>query len=230
MSNPILLSFAGLLLLVNTACSSKSIGATGASAPPEVRVVTVSQRDVPIYREWIGTLDGFVNADIKAQVSGYLSSRPTPRARSFQGPAAVSDRSPSLPGGAGPGARPARAGPGPVGAGARPVAQAEAQVAVAEANQRRTQLDVDRYTPLAQQQAITQQDLDNATQNNMAAKAQLQARAQVETAKAQIIAATAASKSARPPSRRRASISDSPASRRRSTASRESPSSRSERS
>jgi membrane fusion protein (multidrug efflux system) len=71
-------------------------------------------------------------------------------------------------------------------------------VAVAEANQRRTQLDVDRYTPLAQQQAITQQDLDNATQNNMAAKAQLQAaRAAVETARAQITASTAAVESAK---------------------------------
>lgn len=77
-------------------------------------------------------------------------------------------------------------------------AQAEAQVAVAEANQRRTQLDVDRYTPLAQQQAITQQDLDNATQNNLAAKAQLQAaKAQVETAKAQITAGLAAVQSAK---------------------------------
>jgi RND family efflux transporter MFP subunit len=78
------------------------------------------------------------------------------------------------------------------------LAEAEAQVAVAEANQRRTQLDVDRYTPLAQQRAITQQDLDNATQNNMASKAQVQVtRAQVETAKAQITATQAAVQSAR---------------------------------
>ena len=69
---------------------------------------------------------------------------------------------------------------------------------VAEANQHRTQLDVDRYTPLAQQQAITQQDLDNATQNNLAAKAQVQAAAaQVETAKAQIISADANVQSAK---------------------------------
>ena len=81
---------------------------------------------------------------------------------------------------------------------ARSLSQAEAGVAVAEANQRRVQLDVDRYTPLAQAQAITQQDLDNATQNNMAAKAQLQAaQAQVETAKAQITASTAAVESAK---------------------------------
>src|SRR5205807_5615711 len=75
--------------------------------------------------------------------------------------------------------------------------QATAQVAVAEANQGRTQLDVDRYTPLAKQQAITQQDLDNATQNNLASKAQVQAaKAQIETARAQIQAATAAVQSA----------------------------------
>ena len=69
--------------------------------------------------------------------------------------------------------------------------QAEAQVSVAEANQVRTQLDADRYVPLAKQQAITQQDLDNAVQNNLAAKAQVQsAKAQVETARAQIQAAS----------------------------------------
>jgi membrane fusion protein (multidrug efflux system) len=77
------------------------------------------------------------------------------------------------------------------------LAQAEAQVAVADANQHRVQLDVDRYTPLFQQHAITEQDLDNSVQNNMAAKAQLQAaKAQVETDKAQITAATAAVQSA----------------------------------
>ncbi len=69
---------------------------------------------------------------------------------------------------------------------------------VAEANQRRTQLDVDRYIPLAQQQAITTQDLDNATQNNLAAKAQVQsAQAQVATSRAQIVAANAAVQSAK---------------------------------
>jgi len=40
--------------------------------PPEVRAATVEQRDLPIEREWIGTLDGLVNADIRAQVTGYL--------------------------------------------------------------------------------------------------------------------------------------------------------------
>src|SRR5438445_10500981 len=40
--------------------------------PPTVQVVDVVQHDVPIYGEWIGTLDGFVNADIKPQVTGYV--------------------------------------------------------------------------------------------------------------------------------------------------------------
>ena len=39
---------------------------------PGVEVVQVIQKDVPVYREWIGTLDGMVNAEIKAQVTGYL--------------------------------------------------------------------------------------------------------------------------------------------------------------
>ena len=40
--------------------------------PPVVEVAPVNQKDVPIYSEWIGTLTGQVNADIKAQVTGYL--------------------------------------------------------------------------------------------------------------------------------------------------------------
>ena len=45
-----------------------------AAAPPplEVEVVSVEQTNVPIYKEWIGTTDGMVNAEIKAQVTGYL--------------------------------------------------------------------------------------------------------------------------------------------------------------
>ena len=45
------------------------------ATPPEVEVVAVEQKDVPIYRDWVGTLQGEVNATISAQVSGYLISR-----------------------------------------------------------------------------------------------------------------------------------------------------------
>jgi membrane fusion protein (multidrug efflux system) len=76
--------------------------------------------------------------------------------------------------------------------------QANAELASAEANQRKAQLDENRYVPLAQQQAVSQQDLDNATQTNLAAKAQVEAaRAHVETAKAQIEAASAAVEAAK---------------------------------
>jgi RND family efflux transporter MFP subunit len=177
--------------LVTTGCSKPT---NGAAAPPTaVEVIAVEQRDVPIYSEWIGTLDGFVNADIKAQVTGYLLEQAYQEGsfvkkgqllfqidpRPFQ--AALDQARGQL----------AQA-EGQVAQARAELAQAEAQVAVAVANQGRTQLDVERYTPLAQQQAITQQDLDNATQNNLAAKAQVQsAQAQVATARAQIIAATA---------------------------------------
>jgi membrane fusion protein (multidrug efflux system) len=73
------------------------------------------------------------------------------------------------------------------------LAQAQAQLAQSMANQRRAQMDVDKYAPLAKQQAITQQELDNAVQNNIAYTAQIEAsKAVVETAKAQIEANTAA--------------------------------------
>ena len=50
---------------------------SGPAAPPvpTVQVVQVIQRDVPIFHEWIGNLDGFVNAEIKPQVSGYVMAQ-----------------------------------------------------------------------------------------------------------------------------------------------------------
>src|ERR1700734_160989 len=66
-----LMWFVVAVLTVPAGCSGPTKGAT-TPEPQEVEVVEVQQRDVPIYSEWIGTLDGYVNADIKAQVSGYL--------------------------------------------------------------------------------------------------------------------------------------------------------------
>src|SRR5678816_346768 len=58
------------ITLLTGGCSQGTSAAN--PAPPTVEVVEVQQKDVPIYGEWIGTLDGLVNADIKAQVPGYL--------------------------------------------------------------------------------------------------------------------------------------------------------------
>src|SRR5580698_2005974 len=168
-------------------CTRSTSGAAS-PAPLDVQVVSVEQKDVPIYTEWIGTLDGLVNADIKAQVSGYLIRQAYTEgsfvkagqllfqidARPFE--AALEQARGQL-----------AQTEGQLAQAKAQLTLAAAQVAVSEANQKRTQLDVDRYTPLVEQQAITQQDLDNATQNNLASKAQVQsAAAQVATAKAQI--------------------------------------------
>jgi membrane fusion protein (multidrug efflux system) len=187
-------------LVMNTGCDAKGKDAANAAPPHlQVRVAEVQQRDVPIYKEWIGTLDGFVNAEIKAEVSGYLVRQEYTEGSFVRQGQLLFQIDP----------RPFQAdldqaegrlaqSQGQLEQARAQLAQAEAGVAVAEANQHRVQLDVDRYTPLFQQGAITEQDLDNATQNNMAAKAQLQAaRAQVETDKAQITAATAAVQSAK---------------------------------
>lgn len=142
--------------------------------PPEVVVVQVEQRDVPIRKEWIGTLEGLVNAQIKPQVTGYLLRQTYQEGsfvkkgqllfeidpRTFQ--AALDEAKGKL-------------------------ANAEGQLATAQANQVKAQQDVDRYTPLAKEQAIPQQDLDNAVQANAAAQAQVRAaRAQIEAAKAAV--------------------------------------------
>jgi RND family efflux transporter MFP subunit len=185
------------MFVIATGCG-RATQAAAAPKPLEVLVADVQQRDVPLYREWIGTVDGLVNAEIKAQVSGYLVKQEYTEGsfvrqgdllfqidpRPFQADLDQAE------------GRLAQA-QGQLAQARAQLAQAEAEVAVADANQHRVQLDVDRYTPLVQQHAITQQDLDNSTQNNMAAKAQLQAaKAQVETDNAQITAATAAVQSA----------------------------------
>jgi membrane fusion protein (multidrug efflux system) len=59
-------------MIIFTAARSTSTSAAIPPVPPEIGVARVVQKDVPIYREWIGTLDGMVNAAIKAQVSGYV--------------------------------------------------------------------------------------------------------------------------------------------------------------
>jgi len=68
---------AGLLIfaaLVMAGCT-RTTSAAGSPQLPQVEVAQVKQADVPIYHEWIGTLDGLVNAAIKAEVTGYLLSQ-----------------------------------------------------------------------------------------------------------------------------------------------------------
>src|SRR5215469_717043 len=134
---------------------------------PEVDVVSVEQKDVPTYHEYIGTLDGLVNADVRAQVTGYLLKQGYQEGAFVKQGQLLFQIDP----------RPFQAA---LDQAQGQLAQAQAGLANAQAVQGRTELDVKRYTPLAQEQAASQQDLDNAIQNNLAAIAS------VETAKALI--------------------------------------------
>src|SRR5277367_3010776 len=144
---------------------------------PDVEVVQVEQKDVPIYGEWIGTLDGLTNADVRAQVTGYLLRQEYQEGAFVKKGQLLFEIDP----------RPFKAA---LDQSEGQLAQAKAILANAQAVQVRTELDVNRYTPLAREQAASQQDLDNAVQNNLAAEAT------VETAQAQIKTDEAAAETA----------------------------------
>jgi RND family efflux transporter MFP subunit len=177
---------------------TRTTSAAGSPPPPQVEVAQVKQADVPIYHEWIGTLDGLVNAAIKAEITGYLLSQDYKEGsfvrkgqllfqidpRPFD--AALAQAQGQL----------AQA-KGQLAQAKAQLTQAQAQLAQSVANQERTQLDVDKYTPLEKQHAVTRQELDNSVKNNNAANAQVEAsKAAVETGRAQIEAASAAVESA----------------------------------
>jgi membrane fusion protein (multidrug efflux system) len=181
-----------------TGCGRISAGAAEPT-PPEVEVVAVEQKDIPIYREWIGTLDGLVNAAIRSQVTGYLLTQDYPEGSFVRKGQLLFQIDP----------RPLQAAAdqakgqlaqanGQLALAQAQYQQSEAQLASAEANQRKAQFDENRYIPLAKEHAVTQQDLDNAVQSNDSAKAQVKmATAQIEAAKAQIEAASAAVEAAK---------------------------------
>src|SRR6266566_5465088 len=78
------LAAVSVILVIATGCGKMS-KAAAKQEPLEVQVTEVRQRDVPLYKEWIGTLDGFVNADIKARISRYAAQRAGCRSRLVSG-------------------------------------------------------------------------------------------------------------------------------------------------
>ncbi len=150
--------------LIIGAMYPKHVSGAKPDAPLNVEVVQVEQKDVPIYGEWIGTLDGFTNADVRAQVTGYLLKQGYQEGAFVRKGQLLFEIDP----------RPFQAA---LDQAEGQLAQAKAQLANDEAVQGRTQLDVEKYEPLAKEQAASQQDLDNAVQNNLAAKATVQTAA-----------------------------------------------------
>ena len=131
--------------------------------PPTVEVVAVTQADVPIYHEWIGTLDGLVNATIRAQVTGYLIAQDYREGNAIKKGDLLFQIDP----------RPFQAA----------LEQAKGQFAQADARLGKTELDVKRYAPLVKDKAISQEEYDDAVQANLEAKAAvLTAKAQVDQA------------------------------------------------
>ena len=201
------------ILLFVAAGPGKSEGtAPAAPPPPGVEVARVEQRDVPVYSEWIGTTDGMNNAEIKAQVAGYLLSKnytegslvrkgqllfeidPRPlRAALDQSRGKLAQALGQL---AQAESQSAQA-EAQVAQAAGQRSQADAQVLQAEANQGKTQLDVNRSTALVRDGVVSREEFDNAVQANLAARAQVSAaRAVVSAAAAQVQAARAQVKTA----------------------------------
>src|SRR5215510_7505610 len=187
------------LLIVVGGSKSKEKAPAASPPPANVEVAQVESQKVPIYSEWIGTLDGMVNAEIRGQAPGYLLRQNYKEGSFVRKGQLLFEIDP----------RPFQASldqaKGDLAKAQAQLAQAnsqllqsQAQLAQAEANQVKAQLDVDRYTPLAKEKAVTDQELDNAVQANIAAKAQVKAgNAGVETAKSAIVAANAAVEAAR---------------------------------
>src|SRR6266446_4267928 len=134
--------------------------ATTAMSVPEVGVATVETRDVPMYGEWVATLDGYVNAEIRPQVSGYIIKQDYTEGSLVRKGQVLFEIDP----------RPFQA----------TLDRAKGDLAQAEAQLGKSTLDVDRDRPLADARAIAKSQLDNEVQ------AKLGAQAAVESAKAAV--------------------------------------------
>jgi membrane fusion protein (multidrug efflux system) len=166
LSVALLLASTSLAALSLAACSQHEATAAAAtasgnpaapkpSAAPTVSVITVKPETLPVVNEWIATLDGFVNAQIRPQVSGYLIRRTYEEGAAVQKDQVLFEID----------ARPFRTA----------LAQADATLAKAQADLGRAERDRARDTPLAKERAIPQSQLDNDVQAELAAKAAVKA-------------------------------------------------------
>lgn len=186
-------SSAGILLLFVAGSILAGCGKTGAAAPPAanrpmpVSVVRVRQADVPLMNEWVGTLDGYVNAQIQPQVSGYLVRQNYREGSYVSKDQVLFEIDP----------RPFQAAveqaQGQLNQAQAQVGQAEGQVRLAQAQLELAEINVRRDTPLAEARAIAQSQLDTERQQAAQARASVSsAQAAVSAARANVTAAQAA--------------------------------------
>jgi RND family efflux transporter MFP subunit len=149
-------AYVGVLCLglaLTIACSSNK--ANLAPPPPGVTVAPVVQKDVPIYQEWVGTMVGNVDAEIRPKVEGFLLDRLYTEGSYVQKGQGLFRLD----------ARQAEAS----------VQQAEGQLERAKAALKQAEIDVNRYTPLVAQKAVSQAELDKAQSMERAGSAQVAA-------------------------------------------------------
>ncbi len=165
-----------ILLAASGACAKKA-AAPQAFPPPSVTVATVRQQDVPIYGDWVATLDGYVNANIQPQVSGYLIRQDYREGSFVRKGEVLFEIDP----------RPFQAA---LDQAKGQLAQTNGQLGQAQAQLGLAAINVKRDTPLAQAHAIAQSQLDNDVQTQKQTEALIQsnqasikgAQAAVETA------------------------------------------------
>ncbi|HTB96839.1 MAG TPA: efflux RND transporter periplasmic adaptor subunit [Terracidiphilus sp.] len=136
----------------------------GPQQPMKVAVVEAVQRDVPVNGEWVGTMDGYVNAQIQPQANGYLIRQ------SYREGSEVKEGQVLF-----------EIDPRPFDAA---LEQAEGQLGQAQAQLSLAEINVNRDTPLAAARAIAKSQLDNEVQQKFQAEAAVKtAQAAVDTAK-----------------------------------------------
>jgi len=152
-----------VLLVSALGCSDGKVRASAPPPPPVVEVAPVIQKDVPVQGEWVGTLEGFVNAQIQPQVSGYLIRQDYQEGALVRRGQLLFEIDP----------RPFQA----------VLDQAKGQLAQAEAQMANAELNVKRDIPEAEAHAIPQSQLDTDTQSLRGAKAAVESgQAAVEQA------------------------------------------------
>ncbi|MGH9412068.1 MAG: efflux RND transporter periplasmic adaptor subunit [Vicinamibacterales bacterium] len=141
-------------------CGSKTNASQAPPQPPSVSVVTVKPERVALTSEWIATLDGYVNAQVRPQVSGYLLKRDYHEGAVVHQGEVLFEIDP----------RPFDA----------VLAQVRANQAQAQAQLGKTERDLQRDRPLADQRAIAQSQLDDDVQADLAAQAAVKSAAAAE--------------------------------------------------
>jgi RND family efflux transporter MFP subunit len=164
MTKQISIGLVSAVLLLNAfGCGNGKVKAAAPPPPPVVKVAPVIQKDVPVQGEWVGTLEGYVNAQIQPQVTGYLIRQDYHEGSLVKKDQLLFEIDP----------RPFQA----------VLDQAKGQLAQAEAQKANAELNVKRDIPEAQAHAIPQSQLDTDTQALLAAKAAVEAdQAAVEQA------------------------------------------------